>query len=273
LTVGVRNTDPSPPRITNRTSFARQVWVLSRRVLGDVLAAPGTLVFAFIFASGFVILNDGSLGGLPAVARASGGNYLRFIVPSGVIIGTLTGGIAGYLLAQDIEDHYVDRLLTMPLSRAAIVLGPMTLGAGYALAVSATVIGVGAALGAVPTTALPGVIAMLAIAALWGMSVAGYMTATALFSRRLDVTRVVDLCSLPFVYLSPILLPLQHLQGWFRTIAEANPTTYGLEALRALMTTGWQTTVIIRGVAAGVAFASVTLTAATLAARRATARR
>lgn len=263
--------DIRPPNAS--VPFRDQVQTLVRRVLGDVLTAPGTLLFAFVFAAGFVIVNEGLLGSVHVLDTATGGSYLRFIIPSGVMIATLPSGIAGYLIAQDGEDRYLDRLLTMPVSRLAIVLAPMLLGGAYSIAVATTVIAFGALLGAYPVTGVLGMLSMLSIAALWGISVAGYMTAAALLTRRIDVTRIVDLCSFPLIYLSPILIPVGHLQGWLRLIAQINPTTYALGALRSLMITGWRPTAIVPALAAGGALICVTLGAATWAARRATCRR
>lgn len=253
--------------------FIAQIAVLGRRLLDDTLAVPATLLTGLLFAVGFVVVNDGLLGGSAAVTAEVGGDYLAFIIPSGVLIATLTSGASGYLLAQDREDLYLDRLLTMPVSRAAIVLTPILLSAAYAAFQVIAVVAFGALLGAPPVTGVAGVIGMIVIASLWGMGVSGYMTAAALISGRLELTRIVDLFAFPLLFLSPLLLPQSSLQGWLQTVSKLNPTTYVIEGLRGLMIDGWQASTLAPAIAAGAGFAAVTLAVATAAARRATARR
>lgn len=259
--------------MVNVKSFGVHLQVLARREIEDMRAAPAALAVSLAFAVGFVIVNNGVLGSSAAIAREVGGSYLAFVIPSGVLIATVTSGAAGYLLAQDHEDGYFERLLTMSVSRTAIVLAPILASGGYALVMGTAVICLGVALGAFPVTGILGMIAMVGIAALWGMGVAGYMTTAALLSRRLDVTRIVDLFSFPLLGLAPIVLPRADLQGWMRTVATANPTTYVLEGVRALMVQGWSPAKLAPAIVVGFAFACVALGTAILAARHTTSRR
>jgi ABC transporter DrrB family efflux protein len=249
-----------------------QIGVLARRLLDDTLAVPVSLAISLLFATGFVIGNDGLLGGSGSVAGAVGGDYLAFILPAGVLIASLASGASGYLLAQDREDRYLDRLLTMPVSRLAIVLTPIALSALYAVAQALAMVLIGAVLGASPATGLPGALAIAAMATVWAMGVAGYMTAAALLSGRVEVTRIVDLGAFPLLFLSPLLLPQSELQGWLQALSALNPTTYVLEGMRSLMSGGWDAGTVLPGFAAAAGFAALTLLAAGLAARRQTAR-
>ena len=44
----------------------------------------------------------------------------------------------------------------------------------------------------------------------------------------------------PAFFLSDAIMPKQALTGWFATIATYNPVTYVINALRALIVTGWE---------------------------------
>ena len=65
----------------------------------------------------------------------------------------------------------------------------------------------------------------------------------------------------PFVFLTTVFLPREALTGWLATVAGYNPVTYILEALRSLISVGWDGGALLRGVAAigGVGFLSMTL--------------
>jgi ABC-2 type transport system permease protein len=249
----------------------QQVSTLALRLIDDLRASPTLMAMKLIFGTGFVVAYSGALGGSAAVSRAVGGHYLAFIVPSGVLIATFASATGGYMLARDIEDGYLDRLLTTPVSRVAIVLAPMLVGAGYAVTQAAAVLTVGAVLGATPKTGALGIAGILSLSALWGMGVTGYMTATAMLTGDVEITRLLDVCSFSMLFFfAPVLLPREDLEGWLQPIARLNPTTYVLEGLRALMLGGWQTSRLIPAFAAALGFAGLAVTAAGLVAQRRT---
>ena len=73
----------------------------------------------------------------------------------------LPGAQAGQLLVIDLESGYLRRLQAMPVSRVAIVLAPMLVGAILVLAQAALVLILGLALGAGSTTGPAGVVVVL----------------------------------------------------------------------------------------------------------------
>jgi ABC-type multidrug transport system permease subunit len=186
-----------------------------------------------------------------------------------VLIASFASATGGHMLARDMEDGYLERLFTASISRVAIVLAPMLVGAGYALAQALAVLAVAALLGAAPVTGIAGAVAMLALAAAWGMAVTGYTSASALLTGDAEITRIVDVgfFSLLF-FLSPILLPSDDLEGWLKPIARLNPATYVLEGMRSLMLEGWRPARLLPALAAALAFAALALSAAAGAARR-----
>jgi ABC-2 type transport system permease protein len=45
--------------------------------------------------------------------------------------------------------------------------------------------------------------------------------------------------SLPMIFLSTALVPLQAMPGWMATLAQLNPMTWAIDAIRPLILTGW----------------------------------
>jgi ABC-2 type transport system permease protein len=253
-------------------SFSLQVQLLTQRMLDELLAAPAAIIGGFTLGIGMVLVADGLLGE-SRLAAAAGGDYLAFVLPAGVLSAAAASRAAGYMVFNDAEDRYLDRLLTMPLSRAALVLAPMLIGAMLATVQGIVVLGGGALLGATPETGLPGAAGIVLIAVLWAMGITGYMVVAALVSRNIQVILTVELLFLPLLFLSPVVTPREDLRGWAQLLADLNPTTYALEGMRALMLDGWESSRIVPALGAAAAFACVTLGAAALAARRATERR
>lgn len=254
---------------TRRRAASLQLRVLSERLLDDLLANPGSVVLTLIFGIGFLFTYYGQLGGTLSLAHGVGSDYLAFIVPTAVLVASFGGAAGGYLLARDIEDCYVDRLLMLPVSHVVVVVAPMLVGAAYATTQAATILLLGAILGAMPVTGFAGALGILGLAAIWGMGVTGYMTAVALLARDVEVVRLVDLCFFALLFfLSPILLPRGELASWLQPISDANPASYILEGLRALMLHGWTLANLWPALLAGASFAAATLLAALAATRR-----
>jgi ABC-2 type transport system permease protein len=62
-------------------------------------------------------------------------------------------------------------------------------------------------------------------------------------------------------------VPLALLDGWLKTAAQLNPITYVLGAMRELINSGWNASVIWQGVLACLLLALVTYALAALALR------
>jgi ABC-2 type transport system permease protein len=254
-------------------SLPVQVLVLVRRLVDEFLSEPIPLLGAFVFTPGFLVVQDGLLGGTDAVASAAGGDYFAFIVAGGVLMSTVVAGAAGFVMTRDKDDGYVDRLLTMPLSRAAIVLGPILFGAGYAVLNAAVVLSVCAVLGAAPASGLPGALAILLVAGCWGVAIASYMVVAAIVTGSIELVRMVDVAFFPALFLSPVVLPRDRFKGWTELIADLNPLTYAVEGIRALMVDGWDMSRLGPALAVSVGVVCLTVLAASAATSWAVARR
>jgi ABC-2 type transport system permease protein len=152
----------------------------------------------------------------------------------------------------------------------AVVAAPLLFGGAFAVCNAATVLAVAAVLGSTPVTGFGGIGAMLAVAALWGLSIAGLLVTVALFTNRIELVQLADLACFPLLFLSPVMLPQQDLGGWLQVVAAANPTTYVVDGLRAIMRDGWNLAQIWPSFAVGFACAGATLALAAFAARSAT---
>jgi ABC-2 type transport system permease protein len=84
---------------------------------------------------------------------------------------------------------------------------------------------------------------------------------------------MIDLSNLPLdcyligFFLSDAVIPKAALAGWYSAIATYNPVTYLVDALRSLIMTGWETTVLAKGDGALGGMGLVTFTVALLALR------
>ena len=59
---------------------------------------------------------------------------------------------------------------------------------------------------------------------------------------------VVNFLTVPVLFTSSALFPLEFVPSWLRTIAYLNPVTYAIDSMRALMIGGWQWSAIAGGI-------------------------
>lgn len=243
----------------------RQTAILSHRLLDELVATPVTLITGLAFTPVFLLVQHGVFGHSAGLRHETGGDYLAFIVPGGVLMATVVAGAAGFAVTRDREDRYVERLLTMPVARTAIVLAPILFGGLYGLVNVAIVLAIAVPLGASPVTGLAGAALILAIGGLWSVGVAGYMVATALVTRSIEIVQRVDVAFFAVLFLSTAFVPRSSLGPVVGTIADLNPVRYAVDGVRSLFLDGWDAQRIAVALGVSVAFAYVSVVAAVVA--------
>lgn len=91
-------------------------------------------------------------------------------------------------------------------------------------------------------TGVLGVVAFIAMAALWSLAFSGFGYAIALKTGNPAAVNSTFLLFFPFLFLflTTSYVPRSQLSGWLDRVAGLNPVTYLLEGLRSLVSDGWQ---------------------------------
>ncbi|MEU6021882.1 ATP-binding cassette domain-containing protein [Micromonospora sp. NPDC047134] len=253
-------------------SVLTQTRLLFARLFREALRNPAASLPNLMIGTFFLFVYDGLLGGSAAVQEVPGGNYTNFLLPIILLFTSLSGGVAGMTLVQDIEAGHFRRQLTMPLSRTALMASFMLLGALVVLVQAIIVTLLSLLIGLDPATGVLGMLVVFALSLLWGLGIAGYSAATAMITGNAAAANAATLIFFPLLFISPALMPQEQLKGWIAVAAHANPATYLLDAMRGLLTTGWDSRSLAIGFAVGAGFALVMLLWASIAAKRATSR-
>ena len=175
----------------------------------------------------------------------------RFLAEKGFPIPVTAGaGISAQNLVRDLEGGYFDKLLITPLDRAVLLLSPILPGAVMLGLQASAVLAVGLLLGLNSATGLAGLVAVVAFSVLLGTGFAGFTVSAALASGSAAVTESATFVFVPLVFIAPTFVPIALLDGWLKTAASLNPITYVLQAMRTLLSTGWDINVMWKGVLA-----------------------
>lgn len=204
-------------------AFARQPWFV---VMSVVQPAIWLLLFGALFKN---------VTEIPGFAVPS---YVDYLVPGVVVMTALFWcGWSGMSLIEDIDRSIIDRLLTTPVHRSAIVSG-LAMYQLVMLAVQIGIIGLFALLlGAHFDGGLAGIAVLLAATLLLGAAVSSFSDAMALTLRqRESVIGINTMMTLPLTFLSAAFMPLALAPDWIQTVARYNPVNWAVEAGRVAMT-------------------------------------
>lgn len=81
------------------------------------------------------------------------------------------------------------------------------------------------------------------------MGFSGLMVGVALLTGNAAATAGASFLFFPLTFLTATFVPVERLQGWIRVAARVNPITYPLEAMRAILNSGWDSALILRALA------------------------
>jgi ABC-2 type transport system permease protein len=179
-----------------------------------------------------------SLGGSIAGADVS---YLQFFAP-GVIVMTVLFGSAfsGMGMLMDIDSGVLAKMLATPVNRLSIMTGRVIATVIVGIVQALIVFIVAAIMGVHVKTGFPGMLFILLLAALLGMGFAAFSNGLALLLKRQEtVMAVVNLFTMPLMFLSSMMMPSQFLPHWLDVARHYNPVDYAIVGVRGLVLTGY----------------------------------
>jgi ABC-2 type transport system permease protein len=235
-----------------RAGLLQHIWLITWRNLVTISRTPAALLPPLAISIFFLVIYESTLGGASGfIPGLSGNSYLGFILPLSIVSSSLSGaGIAAQNMVRDIESGYFDKLLLTPISRAALLLGPILAGALILGLQASIVVTVALIMGLESATGLAGLLVVIGLAILLGTGFAGFTVSAALGSGSAAATRGASFIFFPLTFLTASFVPLDLLSGWLKTAAQFNPITYVLEAMRALLNSGWDNTALWHGILA-----------------------
>lgn len=180
-----------------------------------------------------------------------GASYLSFMSPGIIVMTSLFGGIFGGIsVVWDRRWEYLYKMLSAPISRTAIPLGKMLATAIQGTFQALIIIIIASLFGVSFATGIGGIIVILLLAACFNFTMAGFSIAIASRIKSMEVlTAVINFLTMPLMFSSSAIFPIQVMPDWLATIAKWNPITYVVNPLRTLVITGWEIQDLIKGFA------------------------
>jgi ABC-2 type transport system permease protein len=232
---------PRGPRPRRRESrWRRLCWavsdslVLTWRSLARIAREPETLMDVTVQPLMFVLLFAYVFGG--AIGLPGGGSYHEYL------IGGMFGmGIAGsapgtaVALVADMKEGIIDRFRSLPMSRAAVLLGRTTADlltqviGGLVIAVAGLAVGWRIHTGPADALAAFGLALLFGYAFTWGGVCLGMVLRSVEAAQQLGF-----ILFLPLTFVSNAFVPTQGMPAWLRVVADWNPFSAVAAACRQL---------------------------------------
>jgi ABC-2 type transport system permease protein len=223
------------------TALAFETYYLGLRTTRRFLRVPANFIsiifFPLIQLLVFSQLSE-DIVQLPGFGGES--SYLAYLAP-GQVAFTAFMAVAwsGYGLLVEYRTGYVDKLRAYPIRRWSILAAEMVPLFFQAAVMSAIILVISLLLGASIVTGVGGFLLILALAGLFGVALAGASFIPALITKSEQATSTFSLLLFPVMFASTAFVPEALMPEWLRVVNDWNPISYLIEAIRALMTTGY----------------------------------
>lgn len=228
------------------TAIAHSVYLTGRSLrilrrepvyLAFTLAQP--MVWLLLFSQLFERVSD-----IPGFGDVS---YITYLTP-GVVVMTaiMSANWAGTSFIDDMNRGVMDRNLTSPVSRAALINGILSYQAVITVVQSLIIFGVGFLMGARFSNGVWGIVTVIAASTLLAVSFAALSCAMALLLRSQESLIGMSMfIALPLTFLSSVLMAPSLVPGWVGTVAAYNPVDWAARAGREAVLAGTDWSVVL----------------------------
>ncbi|MBD0283479.1 MAG: ABC transporter permease [Thermoleophilaceae bacterium] len=208
--------------------------VLAKRSLLRIPRAPDLLLSFTVQPIMFVLLFVYVFGG--AIDTPGYEDYTDFLMP-GIVAQTMSfGGFVTALgLAEDLKKGLIDRFRSLPMSRSAVLAGRTLADVATNTISLAIMIAVGLIVGFRFSSSPFEVVAGIGLMLLFGYAfswVFAYFGLTA--SSGESAQAIGFIVIFPITFISSAFVPVDSMPSWLQAIAENNPFTTVVDAMRAL---------------------------------------
>lgn len=174
-------------------------------------------------------------------------DYTGFTLPGIVAFTVVGGGVAAAMpLMWDKEGGYLDKLMSMPISRSSIIVSRFVYQFALATAQVLALVVV-AVIGGVHFEAGPAaILVIIATAGLLSLAVTASFSALAYaVPGHGTFFAITGFITMPLLFISNAFVPLDALPRWMEVAARLNPLTYAIEAMRIPIVEGWDADILV----------------------------
>jgi ABC-2 type transport system permease protein/oleandomycin transport system permease protein len=207
--------------------------LLAERNLRRLPRNPDLLVGVTFQPIMFVVLFTYVFGG---AIVTPGFKYIDFFLP-GIVIQMIafTGYATSLGISDDLRKGLIDRFRSLPIARSAVIAGRTFSDIAMNVIALATMLAVGFIVGFSFNASAAEIVAGLVLVLLFGYAMSWVYAFIGLISSTPEsASALITIIIFPLTFVSSVYVPTQSMPTVLRAIANANPITTIVDALRAL---------------------------------------
>lgn len=262
---------PTPTRSLDENSL-RALWTGSRLQCGRMLLRwsrdPATVIQALIYPAVTLVMLRVVLG--DRITAATGEPAVNGMVPLVVLVGAMFGSVVSAVgLRAERESGLLSRFYTLPIHRAAGLVGRLFAEMIRVVVTSLVIFAAGVALGFRFTQGLGAGLLLLVVPLGFGLGFALMVTFLATLSTRLPLVELVSTIATLLMFFNSGFVPVMAYPRWLQPFVENQPMSCAIDTMRALAEGGELATPLLKTIAWTVGMVAVFVVPAARGYRRA----
>ncbi|HUZ76939.1 MAG TPA: ABC transporter permease [Chloroflexota bacterium] len=220
-------------------TMLEQSWHLTLRNLRFLLRQPWYIGVTLVQPVIWLVLFGALFKNITQIPGFTSPSYIDYLTPGVVIMSALfSSGWLGMGFIEAMDRGVINRFLTSPTSRGALIVGSLAYGGIVTAVQSLIIVGVGVASGA-RYSSLAGVALLLLVTILISTAFGSFSNAVALLLRKQEsLIGAVNFLVLPLAFLSSIFMQQSLMPRWIQVVATYNPVNWAVAAGRAALASG-----------------------------------
>jgi ABC transporter DrrB family efflux protein len=215
------------------TAAARDAYLLATRNLLRIRRSPDILVGVTFQPIMFVVLFTYVFGG---AISTPGYSYIDFFLP-GIVIQMIafTGYATALGISDDLRKGLIDRFRSLPMARSAVIAGRTASDIVMNTIALVTMVLFGIIVGFSFDSAVGEIVAGFALVLLFGYAMSWvYCYIGLIASSPESASALITIIIFPLTFVSSVYVPTSSMPAVMQAIANANPITAVVNALRSL---------------------------------------
>ena len=214
----------------------RDCLLVTGRNTRHFIRQPQLVLFSTIQPVMFIILFSYVFGGAVGDSLPEGVGYVSFLLP-GILIqsAAFRASQTAVGLAEDMKQGVVDRLRSMPMSRAAVLVGRTAADLVRTVFVVMLMIAVGYLIGFRFTEGVLAAVGAVAVVCLFSLALSWIFAFVGLVSDGAETAQSAGFVVIfPLAFASSAFVPIETMPSWLEAFASVSPVTLAVDAARAL---------------------------------------
>jgi ABC transporter DrrB family efflux protein len=205
---------------------------ITRRAALRYVRTPQLIVMATLQMSLFFLIYRFMFGG---AIHAGSVAYVDYLVPGFVVTGVLFSGIgAAVATAEDLESGFVDRLRSLPIPRSSVLAARALADTAILALASLVTIAIAFAVGFRLHGSVVDGLAAFGLVVLFGFAFEWLFVTMGLLAGNAQAAQGMGMIVFPLAFVSSAYVTVASMPGWLQPLAEHQPLTPMVDAVRAL---------------------------------------